>query len=177
MIYTPERTCAFTGHRPEKLPWRYYEQDEGCQALKERLWQTVQEIYRRGYRHFLCGMAQGCDMYFAETVIALRCLMPDVTLEAVIPHVGQSDRWSEDQRERYERILGMCDKRTTLAPRYTSGCMQHRNRHMVDNASLLLAVYDGHGGGTGYTVSYALQQKKEVIRLDVVGEAPQSYYF
>ena len=177
MIYTPERTCAFTGHRPEKLPWGYYEEDERCQALKERMWKAAQEIYDMGCRHFLCGMAQGCDLYFAETILALRCLAVGVTLEAVIPHEGQSGRWSEEQKERYERILSMCDKRTVLAPRYTSGCMQRRNRHMVDNASVLLAVYDGDGGGTGYTVAYALQQKRKVIRLDVVGDAPQSYYF
>ena len=57
MIRTPEHTCAFTGHRPEKLPWGYYENDERCQALKERMWKLVQELYDRGYRHFLCGMA------------------------------------------------------------------------------------------------------------------------
>ena len=47
----------------------------------------------------------------------------------------------------------------------------------MDNASTLLAVYDGACGGTGYTVGYALQQRRKVIRLDVVGEGPQSYYF
>lgn len=177
MIYLPEKTCAFTGHRPEKLPWGYNEEDERCLALKERLWKAVQDVYDRGYRHFLCGMAQGCDLYFCETVVALRCLMVGVTLEAVIPHAGQSDRWSESQRERYERLVDMCDKRTVLAPYYHSGCMQQRNRHMVDRASLLMAVYDGCGGGTGFTVGYALQQKVEVLTLDVVGEAPQSYYF
>lgn len=177
MIYTPDITCAFTGHRPEKLPWGYYEEDERCLELKKRMWNAVQEIYDRGYRHFLCGMAQGCDMYFCETVIALRCLMRGVTLEAVIPHVGQQRGWPEDQQERYARLLEMCDKRTVLAPVYDRGCMQRRNRHMVDNASLLLSVYDGMGGGTGYTVGYALQQKVEVMHLDVLGDAPQSYYF
>lgn len=177
MIYTPEHTCAFTGHRPEKLPWGYNEEDMRCLALKERLWKTAQDVYDMGYRHFLCGMAQGCDMYFAETILALRCLAVGVTLEAVIPHKGQADRWSAESRERYERILSMCDKRTVLAPYYTSGCMQHRNRRMVDNASLLMAVYDGRGGGTGYTVNYALQQKRKVIRLEVLGDGPQHYYF
>lgn len=177
MIYTPEYTCAFTGPRPEKLPWGYNEEDERCLDLKERLWKTMGEVYDRGYRHFLCGMAQGCDMYFAETIIALRCLMRGITLEAVIPHEGQSARWSEDQRERYERLLNMCDKRTVLAPAYTAGCMQRRNRRMVDNASLLVSVYDGSGGGTGYTVGYALQQKVEVIRIDIVGDSPYDYYF
>lgn len=176
MIYTPERTCAFTGHRPEKLPWGYNEEDERCWALKERMWKAAQDIYDMGYRHFLCGMAQGCDLYFAETILALRCLAVGVTLEAVIPHEGQTSHWSEDQQERYERILSMCDKCTVLAPRYTSGCMQRRNRRMVDNASLLMAVYDGSGGGTGYTVGYALQQKVQVLHLDVVGDAPQSFY-
>lgn len=177
MIYTPEHTCAFTGHRPEKLPWGYNEEDPRCLELKKRLWNAVQEVYDRGYRHFLCGMAQGCDLYFCETVIALRCLMYGVTLEAVVPHAGQASNWSASQRERYERLLEMCDKRTVLAPCYDRGCMQRRNRHMVDNASLLLSVYDGSGGGTGYTVAYALQQKVEVLPLSVLEEAPQSYYF
>ena len=137
----------------------------------------MQEVYDRGYRHFLCGMAQGCDMYFCETIIALRCLARGVTIEAVIPHEGQQNSWPADQQERYERLLEMCDKRTVLAPAYSPGCMQRRNRRMVDNASLLISVYDGLGGGTGYTVGYALQQKVEVLHLDVLGDAPQSYYF
>ena len=29
------KTCCFTGHRPEKLPWRYDEGDSRCLALKE----------------------------------------------------------------------------------------------------------------------------------------------
>ena len=177
MIYTPEKTCAFTGHRPEKLPWGYREDDERCQALKERMWKAVQELYDRGYRHFLCGMAQGCDTYFCETVLALRCLAVGVTVEAVIPHEGQAAKWSEEQRERYERLLAMCDKRTVLSPFYDRGCMQRRNRYLVDHASLLLSVYDGSGGGTGYTVGYALQHQVEVFPLSVLGDAPQHYYF
>ena len=177
MIYTPEHTCAFTGHRPEKLPWGYNEEDFRCLALKERMWKAVQELYDCGYRHFLCGMAQGCDLYFCETVIALRCLAVGVTVEAVIPHAGQAERWSADQRARYERLLGMCDQKRVLAPFYDRGCMQRRNRYMVDHASCLLSVYDGSGGGTGYTVGYALQKNMKVMHLDVLGDAPQHYYF
>lgn len=177
MIFTPEHTCAFTGHRPEKLPWGYDETDPRCQALKERMWKAVQEIYDRGYRHFLCGMALGCDTYFCETVLALRCLAVGVTVEAVIPHAGQDAKWAEAYREHYARLVNMCDKQTVLSPCYTAGCMQRRNRHLVDNASLLLSVYDGSSGGTGYTVGYALQKKVEVMNLTVLGEAPQHYYF
>lgn len=31
------QSCAFTGHRPHKFPWRYNEADERCMALKAAL--------------------------------------------------------------------------------------------------------------------------------------------
>ncbi len=34
-------SCAFTGHRPSKLPWHYDETAEGCMQLKATL--AVQE--------------------------------------------------------------------------------------------------------------------------------------
>ena len=30
-----EKTCAFTGHRPQKLPFGFNEADERCTALKK----------------------------------------------------------------------------------------------------------------------------------------------
>ena len=64
--------CAFTGHRPERLPWGRNEDDLRCAALKTLLRRTVREVYDRGFHTFLCGMARGCDQYFAEAVLAAR---------------------------------------------------------------------------------------------------------
>ena len=50
--------CAFTGHRPERLPWGLNEDDARCAALKTLLRRTVREVYDRGFHTFLCGMAQ-----------------------------------------------------------------------------------------------------------------------
>lgn len=65
-----------------KLPWGDDEGDHRCLALKERLWNEMEAAYERGYRHFICGMAQGCDLYFCELALALRQLHGDVTVEA-----------------------------------------------------------------------------------------------
>ena len=43
------------------------------------------------YRHFLCGMALGCDLYFCECVLRLRQTHPDVTVEAAVPCPSQAD--------------------------------------------------------------------------------------
>ena len=37
-----ERTCCFTGHRPEKLPWGWDEGDPRCRRLKEKLRDAVE---------------------------------------------------------------------------------------------------------------------------------------
>ena len=65
-----QSSCCFTGHRPAKLPWRYDEGDSRCVELKSRIHDAVEAAYDEGYRHFLCGMAMGCDLYFCECVLA-----------------------------------------------------------------------------------------------------------
>lgn len=160
-------TCCFTGHRPEKLPWGNNESSPDCVTLKKRLAQTLEELYRRGFRHFISGMAQGCDLYFAEAALALREGYPDVVVEAAVPCPSQSKSWREEERARYQGILDRCDLETMVQQHYTQGCMLRRDRYMVDRAALLLAAYNGSSGGTRYTINYALDCGLEVIRLSV----------
>ena len=85
-------SCCFTGHRPEKLPWGEDESDPRCIKLKRKLADILDVAYEEEFRHFICGMARGCDFYFAEAVIALRACRPDVTLEAAVPCRSQNIR-------------------------------------------------------------------------------------
>ena len=73
------RSCAFTGHRATKLPWRYNENDPRCVALKKRIYDVVEALYTAyGIRKYICGMAEGCDMYFCEAVLTLKKDHPDI---------------------------------------------------------------------------------------------------
>lgn len=149
-------TCCFTGHRTERLPWGDDENDPRCLDLKERLDAALVRAYDQGYRHFVCGMARGADLYFCRAVLALRQSRPDLTLEAAIPFQGQADRWPEQDRRQWETLLSQCDFETVVQHHYSAGCLSRRNRYMVDKSSLLLAVYDGQpSGGTLYTLLYA----------------------
>ena len=162
-----EATCCFTGHRPNRLPWGGDEGDERCRALQTWLYCRAAEAYERGWRHYICGMAQGSDLLFAEAVLQLKGLHPDLVLEAAIPCPEQADRWAKAQRERYHRLLAQCDLETVVQRQYTPGCMLRRNRYMVDRSSLLLAVYDGTpSGGTARTIQYALRQGLELEQMD-----------
>ena len=124
---------------------------------------AVQAAYEQGFRHFLCGMARGCDFWFCEAVLELRKRHEEVSLEAVIPYAGQTDRWSEEDRERYRRLLSCCNYKTTLQETYSAGCMYRRNRYLVDHAALLIAVHDGLTGGTQQTMAYAMRRGIEIM--------------
>ena len=160
-----DNTCCFSGYRPEKLPWGADESDPRCVGLKEALKDATEGIIRSGVRHFICGMARGSDTYFCDAVLSLREEYAFATLEAAIPYEAQARRWQDEERERYSRLVGLCDYVTYISREYTRGCIFVRNRYMVDNASVLLAVYDGKPGGTGNTLKYAARRGLEIIEL------------
>lgn len=162
-----EITCCFTGHRPNKLPWGSRDGDSRCLALKDEIAMRLEGIYQAGYRHFICGMAQGCDSYFAQAVLALRELHPEVTLEAAVPCRDQADGWTPAAQALYRSLLAQCDAVTVLQEHYSPGCMQRRNEYMVDRASLLLACFNGRPGGTMSTVLYATRQGLNLVTIEM----------
>lgn len=154
-------SCAFTGHRPEFLPWGRREDDPRCAQIKEELRQAVERAYDEGCRHFICGMARGGDFYFAEAVLKLKEGKADITLEAAIPHPEQAKGWSAEDRERYRRILERCEVETLVQQSYTPDCLMRRNQYMVEHAQRLIALYNGRcRGGTYATINFALDKKR-----------------
>ncbi len=160
-------TCSFTGHRPSKLPWGEDEGDARCVALKERLTGAILSAYESGFTHYICGMAQGCDIYFAEAVLALRRQGLPLTLEAAIPYGQQAEGWSQEQQARYQAVLGQCDYETLIQDSYQPGCIQRRNRYLVDHCSLLIAAYSGVPGGTRQTLEYAMRRQVPYIDISI----------
>ena len=167
-----EKTCAFTGHRPQKLPFGLNEEDARCTALKEKLRkQIINLVENENVTHFISGMALGTDLMAAEIVLDLKVSYPGITLESAIPCETQAVKWTVSQRERYYDIAAQCDKETMLQSHYTPDCMDKRNRYMVDHADFILAVWNGKPSGTGRTVTYARGKNRTVIVIDPVSLA------
>ncbi len=159
------KICAFTGHRPEKLPWGSNEESPHCIALKQKLLQTVRSLADKGFDTFLCGMARGCDLYFFDAVCQLRRERTGIRIIAAVPCPSQPRGWPPADQTRYQAALSVCDEVCVLSEFYYRGCMIMRNRHMVDRCDLLLTVWDGSPGGTGSTVNYARQRSVPILSL------------
>ncbi len=166
-----ESVCCFTGHRPDRLPWGADESDPRCLAAKKAIGDALERAWRAGCRHFICGMARGADLYFAEAVLALRERRPEVLLECARPCETQADSWPEPERRRYAAILAQCNYETLVQHTYDRFCMARRNRYMVDHSARLIALYDGEPrGGTFQTLALALRQNLETDVIPVKQE-------
>ena len=163
------KVCAFTGHRPSKLPWRYDETDSRCVALKTVLTEQITALIEAGVTQFLSGMAEGTDIFCSEIVLALREKNPKIKLHCILPCTAQAEKWSVSSQELYRSILGRADSVVYVSRDYHEKCMLDRNRFLVNHAAALLAVYNGERrGGTAATLRYAQKMGREIIVIDPI---------
>ena len=160
-----DKICSFTGYRTKKL----YEAlgDNDISELKAALRAEVDDLINGDFTVFQCGMALGADMLFADVVLEFKKKYPKVKLLAAIPCLGQENSWTEKQQAKYKYLLESASEVKIISEKeYFDGCMQIRNKYLVDTCDLLLAVYDGKRGGTMQTVGYANKQGVRVRIID-----------
>ena len=162
-------SVAFTGYRPLKLHFGDDWTHPDAIRLRAALKAEYERLYQLGYRQFLTGGALGCDLMAAEVILELKeehgGRKSGISHVLCLPCYHYTSKWPEDQRERLKKIAKHSMVDFISAREYYNGCMQVRNRHMVDNSAMLLAIYDGQKGGTRNTVEYAQKVGKDVIAL------------
>lgn len=161
------KSCAFTGHRPKKFPWKYDEEADDCVKLKAALKNQIARLVNDGYTDFFSGMAEGTDTWAALSVLSLREKNSALKLHCILPCKTQADKWTASARELYHSILEQSDSVIYVSRKYHRNCMLERNCYLVDHAICLLAVYNGEQrGGTAATVRYAQKMGREILILD-----------
>lgn len=132
-----------TGHRPERLQQQEKEISEWYAATLASLQPKV----------CISGMAKGADQIFATAAIDAR-----VDLWCYFPfkkrYYTPQEEWIMDYAVGRKYFFDEYDKRSYFI----------RDKAMVDDSDIVLAVYDGNPvGGTHITIEYAKQQGKEII--------------
>jgi uncharacterized phage-like protein YoqJ len=162
-----DMVCSFSGYRARKLNICLARSPFCEQNLKALIHDEIISLHRKGYRRFQCGMAIGSDTMFAQIVQDLRAEYPQISMIAVVPCFEQDALWQPRDRTIYRGLMDKADCVVFTDRRhYTKGCMQKRNRVLVDSCDTLLAVYDGQPGGTKHTIDYAKKTGKRVIVIN-----------
>lgn len=152
-----EKTCCFTGHR--QIP------REKRRELEAELDQVIRMLVENGVRYFGAGGALGFDTMAAEAVLKLKKEYAWIRLILVLPCQDQTRGWTEEQVKTYQFIRERADKVVCLTQTYAPGCMQARNRHLINHSGICVAYCTRTQGGSAYTVNYAKAQNIPVIFL------------
>jgi len=155
--------CCFTGHRRLPFPQNSYQETRLLALLRNYV---IALIEQKKVDYFITGGALRTDTIAAEMVLELKQMYPHISLEIAIPCADQDARWPKADKVRYRRLLKLCDYLIPLQGFYSPGCMDRRNRYMVDQSSYVLAVWTGAAGGTANTVRYALEKGKRILAID-----------
>lgn len=153
-----------TGHRLKKF--RYYPAGT-IPRIKSRL---RQEIIRLQPRELISGMATGTDQWTAEICVEL-----GVPFVAAVPFNGQEKKWDRVTQRNYFELLERAKRVVVVSPGpYNPLKMDLRNEWIVDHSDILIAVWNGLGGGTANTVHYAREFKPEcrIIRINPSDTSP-----
>ena len=161
-----EFNVAFTGYRPEKMPFIESEANPQYTAFRAAHRGLVEHLIKQDCVNFFCGMARGFDLWAAEDVLYWRRTYPHIRLLCALPFPGQASSWSDSERARWERVLAAADGSHTVCPAYHKGCFHERNRYMVDRSDVLVAAFDGKPGGTAYTVDYARELGLAILQIN-----------
>ena len=141
MDCTENITVAFSGHRTYRG------------EVEEELCVLIGRLYDEGYRRFLCGMAWGFDLAAGEAV-------------AVVPYDGFRGLFHGEDGEQYDRVVAAADEVVVVSECEPKLAFRMRNNFLVDNASVVVAWFNGIGrGGTAYTVKRARKRGVKVENL------------
>ena len=164
--FTRVSVCCFTGNRPHKLPWGEYENDTRCVVIKQKMRADIEKLINSGIILFVCGMAQGADTYFVETLFELKKQYPHILIEGAIPYFEQAKSWTESARIRYEKNLSKIDYKTVICDHPSRYAPLKRNRYMVDKSSVLLSLNYDESGGSAYTERYAGVKGLKIVKIN-----------
>jgi hypothetical protein len=135
---------------------------ESCLAILKRLQAEHENLT------VISAIAEGADTIFAEKAVEL-----NIPLEIVRPFEDYAiDFTTASAKQRYERLRSWAHSETILNYAGRSDAAYLAGMHwIVDNSSLLIAVWDGSParglGGTGDAIERALSLNRDWIHIDV----------
>ena len=150
-----KKVCCISGKRD--IP------PENEKRIHKELSFQIQKAINDSYNIFICGFARGTDIMAAEIVIDFKKQFGsavDIKLKAYLPY--KERKYSRKIKE----LLNECDDIISCSEHYYKGCYLVRDKIMIENSNMLIAVTDkAETGGTGYTIHCAEKKKIPVERI------------
>ncbi|MCR5803192.1 MAG: DUF1273 domain-containing protein [Clostridia bacterium] len=154
------KTCCFTGHKPEKIK-------EDIDVIKANLRKEIMKAIDLGYDTFISGMADGVDVWAAETVLDIKKEKDDIKLICAVAYNGTEKNRTPEKQEKFHDILRRADGTEYMNRKYAPWVFFARDEWMIDRASYVIAVFNGTRGGTEHTLKYAAEKERKIVYVNM----------
>jgi Protein of unknown function (DUF1273). len=156
---TPEQqTCCVTGHRI--IP-----PGQQQKIMTRTRYILLRLIREKNVRYFGVGGAVGFDLLTSEYLLRLKEHGErQIRLISVLPYPAwrETEDWTDELREREERVLQASDKIVYVRPEYEKNVFLLRDRKLVEGSGYCVSYCNRARTGTAYTVRYALSRGVQV---------------
>ena len=153
------KSCCFTGHRPEKC--------KGTEAdIRVQLKERIQVAIDEGYTTFITGMAAGVDTWAAQEVLEVKATNSNIKLICAVPFPGVEKNRTLEEQELFKLIFSKADETVFICKKHQRWCFHARDEWMVNHSSKVIAVFNGSPGGTEETINYAKAQGRIIDFID-----------
>jgi uncharacterized phage-like protein YoqJ len=157
---------GFTGHRPKKVFYNHHKAytTECFELLYDFLHHNLlANNYLKDVEIFNTGGALGYDTAVAELLFSYSC-----KVNLYLPYKSYGSNWYsnadkirlEKHKHQANQVFYNCEDNT-----FCTSIMYERNKSIVDNSDMIIALWDGSNSGTKHCVDYARKQKKKVVNI------------
>ena len=127
--------------------------------IKQKLRETIWNLYCEGYDKFYLNCEYGVPLWAAEIICSLK-MYNDIELNITIPYENQCVNWYEEHRDRYYNAHFQSDNVYMISTQYSEDCYDKADRYMIERSELLFIF--GKYGSNLYSVDYAEKIDVEV---------------
>lgn len=167
---------GLTGHRPQKL-WGFDLDTLEYEGLQDRLELIIDQLLTE-YETVVChsGLALGADSIWSIAILNKREEYPNrVKFHAEIPFMGQPMRWFGDSYDFWFYQVEVADYKTVYLKEdeyenwdtvqfYTiAKALDDRNKGMINNSDIMIAVYDGSKKGGTYNAIQDIKKQGKYL--------------
>ena len=107
----------------------------------------------------------GFDTMATNLVLRSQKMGQKIKLLFILPCKSQDEFWIPSAKENYAKLLSKADAIEYISGAYFDGCMEKRNRRMIELSDMCIAYFRKERSGTAQTVRMAKEKKISVIFL------------
>lgn len=152
------KACCITGC--EKIP------AEKLDHVRRELRREITRAIEEGYTFFISGFESDADLEFAAIVAEIKKENPAIYLEAALSHPGLT----KSKDERFRELIKEANGVMPVSPEESPDSSFARNRYLVKQSQLVIAVFDGDGEtDAGQTIRMSAAEPRD-LRIIEIGE-------